>query len=695
MRIPALALVLAAALPTAASAADVLFGLDNPTPAQWESWHQDLLRLRAEQRRAAGMRADREPAIYEDPSSAWSDASSRQVFIFVYDTSFIDRGQYKTREWLRAARARFGTFDSVQLWQAYPQLGYDTRNQFDFYKQLPGGLEGVKREVSDVLHAEGIRLFIDYNPWDAGASEAALAEMVRALDADGIMLDTMPDVPASLKEAVDRVKPGVVLVPERRPEDRELVFARQSWAQWYDVGDGSRPAILRQQWLLPRHRQFTIRRWDTDRKGDIVFSFFQGSGLFLWDNVFGSFNPYSVADQRLIAQTGVVLDAVSARLRQWEWKPLYPTGTPGLDQNLWTGPNAQSVSLYRNRTERVLTARAPRDGMAFWPEPRWVRVGDALEVAPQGTQALLTLERAELDALAAKFVAARLAVEKQAQADPGYTTVTPAPTQLAPPPLPPLPRGPAGPGFVELPAGRFTMKIHHPKRETGCYPEGAAPGAQWGWHYLDPLTHEIPVDLLPFAIKKTSVTNAEFVEFVHLSGYTPQDPARFLAQIPRERDGRLPTRLSGALAALPVTYVSLEDARAYAQFKGERLPSEGEWQWAAEGAGLARPWPWGDAAPDARKVNLTGRLAAAAAYPAGATAQGVLQMTGNAWEWTESEYADGHTRYVMLRGGVYLPAGGSEWLIARGARPNDFHARYLLTSEGMDRSEAVSFRTVR
>jgi formylglycine-generating enzyme required for sulfatase activity len=95
------------------------------------------------------------------------------------------------------------------------------------------------------------------------------------------------------------------------------------------------------------------------------------------------------------------------------------------------------------------------------------------------------------------------------------------------------------------------------------------------------------------------------------------------------------------------------------------------------------------------QVNLTGRPAAAASYPRGATAQGVLQMTGNVWEWTEGEYEDGHTRYVMLRGGVYLPAGRSEWLIARGPHPNSFHARFLLSSEGLDRSEAIGFRTVR
>jgi hypothetical protein len=48
----------------------------------------------------------------------------------------------------------------------------------------------------------------------------------------------------------------------------------------------------------------------------------------------------------------------------------------------------------------------------------------------------------------------------------------------------------------------------------------------------------------------------------------------------------------------------------------------------------------------------------------------------------------------MVRGGVYLPPGSSEWLPARGARPNGTHAKYILLADGLDRSESVSFRTV-
>jgi hypothetical protein len=151
-----------------------------------------------------------------------------------------------------------------------------------------------------------------------------------------------------------------------------------------------------------------------------------------------------------------------------------------------------------------------------------------------------------------------------------------------------------------------------------------------------------------FAIKAGLVTNAEFFAFLRASSYRPRDPQRFVHHAPGDAD-----------ASLPVTRISLSDARAYAAWYGQRLPTEAEWQWAAQ-------------AGDAR---ITG-------------------LSGGAWELTESEYDDGHTRFVMLRGGSPLPPGESEWLPARGPRPIDSHCKYLLLGDGLDRSESVSFRTV-
>jgi hypothetical protein len=232
------------------------------------------------------------------------------------------------------------------------------------------------------------------------------------------------------------------------------------------------------------------------------------------------------------------------------------------------------------------------------------------------------------------------------------------------------------------------MHIRHERRECGCYPFGGADDAPWGWHYRHTITHDIPCVLPAFAIRAWAVTNAEFLRFVQASGYRPTDAQRFLAHLPRMPDGSFPATLPDTQGSLPVTHVSLADGRAFATFHGHELPTEAEWQWAAEGAGLSQRFPWGE---DEREFAEALRPAADEAT---VTPQGVFGLSGNAWELTESEHTDGHTRFVMLRGGVFLKPGASEWLVARGPRPNDSHAKYLLLSDGLDRSEAVSFRTV-
>jgi hypothetical protein len=78
----------------------------------------------------------------------------------------------------------------VVLWHAYPALGIDSRNQFDFYRDVPG-LAGL---VAD-LHGLGVKVFLDYNPWDTGTRRAGrsdgheLAALVTETGADGIFLD--------------------------------------------------------------------------------------------------------------------------------------------------------------------------------------------------------------------------------------------------------------------------------------------------------------------------------------------------------------------------------------------------------------------------------------------------------------------------------------------------------------------------
>ena len=672
---------------------DAYVGLDNPTWEEWNAWHHAMV----EERRLALARARFDPSVYLDATLSWSDTTFRQLFLFMYDASFYDRDafRYRTAELIARWTSMFGRVDSVLLWHAYPRLGFDSRTQFDFYREMPGGIAQLRAQVSDPLHARGVRVFIDYNPWDAGTYEE-LAEIVYGLDADGVMLDTMTEVPERLARAVNLRKKGVVFAPELRPRDTDLRLARQSWAQGLDVGDAQTPSIYRHRWIVPKHRQLSIRRWDTSRTEDIVYSFFNGSGLILWDNVFGTYNPYCREDRRLIAETAAILDRYQDLFVHGEWLPLIPTGVSGLDGNRWqetSGGRTRAIVTLRNRTKVRAHYRAPSSGppgppyVAFWGDRHEIVAGNSVTIEAQGIQALVLDDPDAANEALAHFQ------ELSRRADvalPDYDE-RPRPRrvhEVGGERTLSRPNSTPTTAMIEMPAGNFDMKIRHDRRECGCYPEGATDAAIWGSFHKDTITHDVSLTLKRFAIRQTAVTNGEFLEFVHATGHRPGDERNFLKHILRMHDGSLPTRLPREQESLPVTFVSLADARAYATSCGQRLPTEAEWQWTAEGAGRENRYPWGDGEetfpPEVR-----------AAYDVvTATPEGVMGLSGNTWELTESEYTDGHTRFVMLRGGIFLPPSDSEWRVARGARPNDSHAKYILLCDGLDRSETISFRTV-
>jgi iron(II)-dependent oxidoreductase len=128
------------------------------------------------------------------------------------------------------------------------------------------------------------------------------------------------------------------------------------------------------------------------------------------------------------------------------------------------------------------------------------------------------------------------------------------------------------------------------------------------------------VEVAPFRLSRTPVTVAQYAEFRAAPG-----------------DERL-----------PVTYVSLEEARAFCAWAGVRLPLEDEWE-AAAGGGDDRLWPWGDEPPDASRAVFGGPIGGPSPVgtcAAGASAHGVLDLAGNVNEWVEGR--------SVVRGGSYL-----------------------------------------
>jgi hypothetical protein len=93
---------------------------------------------------------------------------------------------------------------------------------------------------------------------------------------------------------------------------------------------------------------------------------------------------------------------------------------------------------------------------------------------------------------------------------------------------------------------------------------------------------------------------------------------------------------------LPASFVSLEDARGFASWRGMRLPTAGEWLRIASGT-RAQPWPWGyKAISVANTLELgLGRPLAVGTFEQGRTPLGTYDMIGNVREWVEGALGPG------------------------------------------------------
>jgi formylglycine-generating enzyme required for sulfatase activity len=159
---------------------------------------------------------------------------------------------------------------------------------------------------------------------------------------------------------------------------------------------------------------------------------------------------------------------------------------------------------------------------------------------------------------------------------------------------------------VKIPAGEFLMG----NREA----EG------------QPLEHK--VDVSEFLMDKTAVTWGQFKKFAGETGTSlPPDPPYW-----------------GIHDDHPAVFVTWEEAKAYCEWTGGRLPAEAEREKAARGKD-GRKYPWGNEEPDPKRAVFRrnwGDIATdpVGAHPSGASPYGLLDMGGNVWEWVADWYDD-------------------------------------------------------
>jgi len=614
--------------------------------SEWPRWREELVAWRKAARQ--GYNAD----TYLDPAFAWTQTCYCCTKIMTWDERFLDHatGEYHVEAIVEDGIRRFGGYDGVVLWHAYPRIGFDDRNQFDYYAELPGGLPGV-RKVVERFHEHGMRVFIDYNPWDTGTRRPgmtdaeACAKLVAEIGGDGIFLDTLGEGAGSMREACDRAKPGIALESELAMPISALPTNQLSWAQWFDSYEA--PGVLRNRWFEQRHMMHFIRRWDTSHASEIQLAWMNGAGMLVWENIFGSWNGWSVADQKLLHGVLRVQRKFGEFFRGGAWTPMVPTAQAGLYANLWEyGPHGKGQRMWTlaNRTSEPI--RGPLLNEIYIPGARLFDLFTGKELArPEGE-------------IAANGVGGILAVDPEVT-DPellarvrGLGTgdrgtfsapkLSPKPVKIA---LRSSPAKAIPENMIEVKPGLRRVVTKFRQRE--CGERGYAPvGGPHALHAELIETREI--EMRHFAVMRRGITNAEFAEFVKAANYRPERTENLLRHF---EDGRP----RAGEEAHPVRYVNLADARAYAKWKGWRLPTDAEWQVA-----LA----------DAPELLLEHPL----------------------WNWTESEYTDGRTRYAILKGGAEWKATGSGWYADSGIHPPDFAAKFIEIWAGLDRCATVGFR---
>jgi formylglycine-generating enzyme required for sulfatase activity len=662
----------------------------------------DWLRELRDWRREHLTRIGYDDANYRRPELHWAQRNFVHAQMMIEDRYFFDpaTGEYTVDRYLDDLEARFGGLDSVLLWYIYPNIGVDDRNQFDLIHDLPGGVEGIRRVVDD-FHRRGVKVFLPTMPWDNGTREQsepdwkAIARLIKETGADGINGDTYNGVPRAFFDACDALGCPVVVQPESTISAEEhLIWNVQSWGK--KAPADVIPSVAKFKWLEPRHMINYENRWGRDRSNDLQYIFFNGVGYNAWENVWGIWNQFTPRDAESLRRIAAVERQFAPLMVSLDWQPyaatlqagVFASRFPGKGRTLWNIVNRNEYEVAGEQISVPHTEGATYfdawKGVALQPRIAGDQAVVAMTLESRGYGALLVLEadgqEPGLDAFLSRMKAAA-AMPLQSLSN-QWTSIPQTITAIASTEVQPEPPE----GMIAIPAGDFDFVVGGIEIEGQTW-EGA--DFQYPWENSARRGHRRWMRMRAFHIDRYPVTNAQFERFIGESGHQPQDPHNFLRHW-----------VDGAPVAgwerKPVTWVSIEDARAYAQWAGKRLPHEWEWQYAAQGAD-GRTYPWGDAwnAAAVPAPNRGRRMRPPAdvdAHPDGASPFGVMDLVGNVWQWTD-EYADQHTRAAVLRGGSAYRPQTSHWYFPQAYRL-DQHGKYLLMAPCKDRSGGIGFRCV-
>lgn len=703
---------------------------------------------------------DFDDSLFKRSDLAWIKKAYVMHLMMAWDKNFYDgnAGTFNLADFIKNGKALYGGDDVVCVWPTWPTLGVDQRNQFDLYRDLPGGLQGL-RSLADESRKHGSKFFIAYNPWDESTRSEGhlkgLADLIKGTSADGVVLDTKGESSRELQEAADQVKPGVIMYSEGMavPKDMQgIISGRVHNALYYP------PMLNLNKFIRPDFAIFRVAEvYKEPIQREYAVAFFNGYGTEI--NQFAPGHPeWEEAQYKYLGKTTRILRE-NTSLFTSDYTPLIPTLRDSVWVNAWssqdktiytifslkpegfTGPlfeinDAESrwIDLWKHEEVQVkklgdklyvivnIDGFDARDlgtnnegnvaGIArFTPELKVQIAGDRLSgqckpgsvikvwkgnpaydkepvIVQAGNQFELylsrTLGRYEGKLVVQVFRDDELMDEQILFLKPGTPRLV---SEIKKTPV----AGKLPAEMVLIPAGKLTFHFTQ------------------GDEFIPyPKDHEGETISMPaFAIDKYPVTNAAFKRFLDTTHYKPADTANFLkhwlqGQIPKGQEN------------FPVTFVSFEDAKAYAAWASKRLPTELEWQFAAQ-TPAGNEWPWKQTKPvtreetyvtetltvknlkgiDPQHCNLgNGELYAVGKYKKGVNSFGLYDLVGSVWQLTNDVYENGSYRYIIIKGGSYFKPSSSWWYVQGGPRELHYRQFLLRVSQGFERNATVGFRCV-
>ena len=314
---------------------------------------------------------------------SWYREAFYHHFCFVYGKEAYDYANDKVDiERVIKQGEEFGGYDAVLLWHQYPMLGVDERTQWDFFSEFPNGKNGIK-EIAEKAHKHGVKIFLPFKPWDVDSGTApgdtgrSMAVLVEETGIDGIFFDTMNSVPGDFREAVDRIRPGIVFCTEMHPSGKNNIeLVTGSWDQYWDPEPLPKVDLLR--YVLPEHAAPAAARWSVGHRKDqlIKRAVFNGTGILIWQDVFGSWLPFSKEQAEMLRKWKEIWRQNKDIYLSSSPTPLYPTKQKDLYCNYFPSDDGEKAiyTLYNDSGRTIsgallkLTDKSPCSINECWHE---------------------------------------------------------------------------------------------------------------------------------------------------------------------------------------------------------------------------------------------------------------------------------------------------------------------------------------